>query len=166
MRSNSRNNHIKACLALSFLLFVNTPWVNAAALVLGKPDTVPVPAEEPRRPGQIPHSRVAHGSNDIAGTWLALATDRYPHGVLGDSFEASRLVVESREGKFLILDLPPYRVFEDLQPRLIDLDGDSRDEIIVVESDTRLGASLSVYGIVDGLLAKRTATPFLGRPNR
>jgi len=125
-----------------------------------------VPAEEPGRPGQIPHSRVARGSQDIAEAWLALATNRYPHGVLGDSIEASRLAVESRQGKFLSLDLPPHRVFEDLQPRLIDLDGDGRDEIIVVESDTRLGASLSVYGIVDGHLAKRTATPFIGRPNR
>jgi len=166
LRSNSRNNHIRACLALLFFLFACNPWISAAELVLEKLDTVPVPAGEPGRPGQIPHSRVAHGSNDIAGAWLAMATDRYPHSVLGDSFEASRLAVESRQGKFLILDLPPHRVFEDLQPRLIDLDGDGRDEIIVVESDTRLGASLSVYGIVDGLLAKRTATPFLGRPNR
>ena len=40
------------------------------------------------------------------------------------------------------------------------------DEIIVVESDTALGASLSVYGIVDKRLVRIAATPFLGQPNR
>jgi hypothetical protein len=50
------------------------------------------------RPDQLPHSRVAHGHKDIKAAWLSHPTDRYPHGVLGDALEASRLVVETRSG--------------------------------------------------------------------
>jgi hypothetical protein len=126
------------------------------------------PQERPaaKRPGQLPQSRVAHGYRNITAAWLAAPTDRYRHGVLGDELEAARLVVETRAGKRLQVDLPPTRVFEDLEPRLADVDGDSRDEIIVVESDTASGASLAVYGIVDDRLVRIAATPFLGRPNR
>jgi len=119
-----------------------------------------------KRPDQLPQSRVAHGYRNITATWLAGLTDRYRHGVLGDELEAARLVAETRVGKRLQVDLPLTRVFEDLEPRLADLDGDGRDEIIVVESDTALGASLSVYGIVDHRIVRVAATPFLGQPNR
>ncbi len=119
-----------------------------------------------KRPGQLPHSRVTEGSHDIARVWLAGPTDRYHHGVLGDELEASRLEVETSGGMSLQLTLPENRVFEDLEPRLADLNGDIRDEIIVVESDTASGASLAVYGVADGRLEKIAATPFLGRPYR
>ena len=115
---------------------------------------------------QLPHSRVARGDRDIAAAWLAGATDRYGHGVLGDALEASRLVVETRAGRRLQIELPAHRVFEDLEPRLADLDGDSRDEIIVVESDINLGASLAVYSVDADRLVKRAATAFLGQSNR
>lgn len=166
LRSKYQNTRIRAYSVFTIFLIAHISWVDAAELVLRELDTSPVQINEPGRADQIPHSHLAQGSKDIAGTWLALATNRYPHGVLGDALEASRLSVESRQGKILILDLPPNRVFEDLHPRLIDLDGDGRDEIIVVESDMGLGASLAVYGIVEGRLAKRSETPFLGRSNR
>ncbi len=128
----------------------------------------PVPRERVvmERPGQLPQSRVVRGSQDIGAVWLAGATNRYQHGVLGDDLEASRLVIEMRDGRSLSLELPAERVFEDLEPRLADLDGDNKDEVLVVESDTHLGASLAVYGVVDGRLMRRAATPFLGRSNR
>ena len=117
-------------------------------------------------PDQLPQSRIARGTNNITLAWLAGPTQRYRHGVLGDELEAERLVVETRSGMQLRVKLSSQRVFEDLEPRLADIDGDSRDEIIVVESDTKLGASLSVYGIIDGRLVRVTATPFLGQRYR
>jgi hypothetical protein len=107
------------------------------------------------KPGQLPQSRVVSGVRDIAVVWLAGATNRYQHGVLGDDLEASRLMIEMRDGRSLSVELPAERVFEDLEPRLADLDGDNKDEILVVESDTHLGASLTVYGVVDGCLMRR-----------
>ena len=119
-----------------------------------------------QQPGQLPGSRAVSGGHDIALAWLADATGRYRHGVLGDELEAATLAVVTATGRTLRYELPEQRVLEDLEPRIVDLDGDRRDEIIVVESDLTSGASLAVYGLRDGRLEKLAATSFLGRPNR
>lgn len=129
-------------------------------------DPPPPPPPAAPHPDQLPHSRIAHGAADIAAAWLAGPTARYPHGVLGDRLEAARLVVDIRTGQRIHVELPPARVFEDLEPRIVDLDGDGREEVLVVESDAALGAALAVYGVVDGQLARIAATPFIGQANR
>jgi hypothetical protein len=58
--------------------------------------------------------------------------------------------------------LPESRVFEDIAPRLADLDGDGAPEVITIESSVTKGARLAIYGQA-GLIA---ATPFIGRSNR
>ena len=153
-------------LVLSVFFFWCTATSPAADLEVRSIEPSPPEASKPEKPDQLPHSRVARGNSNISIAWLAGPTDRYRHGVLGDDLEATRLVVETRSGKRLQVDLPLRRVFEDLEPRLADIDGDSHDEIIVVESDTKLGASLALYGIVDGQLKRIAATPFLGQPYR
>lgn len=125
----------------------------------------PLAAAE-QRPDQLPGSRVARGDGDIAAAWLAGPTPRYDHAVLGDGLEAARLVVETRDGKTLVHALPASRVFEDLMPRLVDMDQDGDDEILVVETDSALGASLAVYGIAGERIVRRTATAFLGQSHR
>jgi hypothetical protein len=139
---------------------------HAAELKIRSAGPAPPVDSATEKPDQLPLSRVARGHRNITAAWFAGPTDRYRHGVLGDDLEAGRLVVETRSGKRLQVDLPPRRVFEDLEPRLVDVDGDSRDEIIVVESDKFLGASLAVFGIIDGRLLRLAATPFLGQPYR
>lgn len=119
-----------------------------------------------KKPDQLPHSRVAKGTNHIHMAWFGGATDRYQHGILGDTLEASQLLVQTQEGKQLTFSLPDNRVFEDLEPRLVDLDKDKKDEIIVIESDVNSGASLAVYAIVSGQLKAVASTPFLGQSNR
>lgn len=89
-------------------------------------------------------------------------TTRYAHGILGDSIEYGALVLGTDAGKSVTLRLPETRVFEDLQPRLIDVDRDGDNEVVVIESSLREGARLSIYDET-GLLA---ATPFIGRTNR
>jgi hypothetical protein len=155
---------------LVLMLSVHFCWCtvtsSAAELKVRSIESSPIVAPASEKPDQLPLSRVARGNRDIAVAWLAGPTDRYRHGVLGDDLEAMRLVVKTRSGKRLQVDLPPRRVFEDLEPRLADVDGNGRDEIIVVESDTKLGASLALYGIVDGQLKRIAATSFLGQPYR
>jgi hypothetical protein len=119
-----------------------------------------------RRPDQLPGSRVARGDGNIAVAWLAGPTRRYDHGVLGDGVEASRLAVETRDGKTIIHALPASRVFEDLMPRLVDLDQDGVDEILVVETDSALGASLAVYAVAGDRIVRQAMTPFLGQSYR
>ncbi|MCB1961320.1 MAG: VCBS repeat-containing protein [Rhodocyclaceae bacterium] len=131
--------------------------------VVAGPGAMPVAAV---MPDQLPHSVLARGGRDIAVAWLAAPTARYAHGVLGDALEAGALVVETRAGERLRFDLPPQRVFEDLALRLVDLDADGRDEIVLVESDLERGASLAVFGVVDGRLQRRAASPFIGRAHR
>ncbi|WP_294229658.1 VCBS repeat-containing protein [uncultured Shimia sp.] len=89
-------------------------------------------------------------------------TTRYAHGVLGDAIEYGTLELTLKDGKRLALTLPQDRVFEDIAPRLMDMDGDGAPEVIVVESSQTGGARLSIYD-ENGL---RAATPHIGQRNR
>lgn len=89
-------------------------------------------------------------------------TDRYDHGILGDDLEWAALVLTLRGGSKVTLRLPNSRVFEDLEPRLADVDGDGAPEVIVIETDLARGASLAIYDAK----GKRTATPYIGRTHR
>jgi len=94
---------------------------------------------------------------DVVSARFDDPTNRYGHGVLGDTPEWGTLVLKA-SGKTVRITLPQSRVFEDLRPRLADVTGDGAREAIVVESDARLGARLAVYG-PNGLV---TATPPIG----
>ncbi|QUS37024.1 FG-GAP repeat domain-containing protein [Falsirhodobacter algicola] len=99
---------------------------------------------------------------------LAAPTDRYPHGILGSIKPQGELVADLADcgGCAIGIRLPQTLVFEDFAPRLVDLDGDGRPEIVVVESDLQKGSRLAVWTVrrVDGAprLARRAATAFLG----
>jgi hypothetical protein len=89
-------------------------------------------------------------------------TSRYAHGILGDAVEWGALIMEAASGQVFRVRLPETRVFEDTEPRLVDVDGDGDSEVIAVETDVTLGARLSVYD-TEGLVA---ANDFIGRTNR
>ncbi len=90
-------------------------------------------------------------------------TTRYAHGVLGDAIEhgALELKLEGTAAR-TIIRLPQERVFEDTVPRIVDVDGDGRAEVVVVESHQNQGARLAIYNAA-GLVA---ATPYIGTRNR
>lgn len=128
--------------------------------------------------------RIARGARPVACLWLALLgfglsaapaladrvlsaryvdpTDRYAHGVLGDAIEWGGLEITLEGNRIRIVTLPQDHVFEDLAPRLADLDGDGNPEIIVVEADMARGAALAIYGPA----GKITETPQIGTRNR
>src|SRR5690606_3356641 len=87
-----------------------------------------------------------------AEAWLVAPTERYDHAALGDAIEAGGLLVRLRDGGERRLLLPESEVFEDLRPRLADLDRDGESEIVVVRSSLEEGAVLAVYGLVDDAL--------------
>jgi len=124
------------------------------------------PAEVPRPSDILPHSEIAVGNNDIALAWLAGATDRYPHGVLGDKLEASSVRVLTADRTPLEFVLREDSVFEDLTPRLIDVDHDGRDEILLVRSHQEAGASLLLLGIRGNRLVRLAESQAIGTPNR
>ncbi|MCH2094080.1 MAG: VCBS repeat-containing protein [Rhodobacteraceae bacterium] len=97
-------------------------------------------------------------------------TAPYGHGVLGDTPEWERLVVRALRGPAAgrpSVFTAPRQIFEDIAPRLIDLDFDGRDEIVTVQSSISEGARLAIFRLTDsGQLALISATPYIGRPFR
>ena len=98
--------------------------------------------------------------------WFSGPTNRYGHAVLGDTPEWGDLVYQDPAMGTRVFNLAQNRVFEDIAPRLADLDGDGVPEVVVVESDMSSGARLSVYAQDGEVLALKAAAPFIGRRNR
>ena len=113
---------------------------------------------------------VATPPHVITGATYAEPTTRYDHGVLGDAVEWGALALtvdmcsgcETKMVRDFVIRLPETRVFEDVGPRIVDLEGEGSPDVMVVESDHRLGARLAIYDEA-GLVA---ATGFIGRRNR
>ena len=114
----------------------------------------------------LPDAEVTKGKNNIRAVWLAAPTQRYDHGVLGDAIEAGSVEVKDDQNKRHTLNLPGNAVFEDRFARLMDLDGDGSDEIIVVKSDLNKGAALAVLILNAHGLEIAAETPPIGRANR
>ncbi|MDJ0822907.1 MAG: VCBS repeat-containing protein [Paracoccaceae bacterium] len=89
-------------------------------------------------------------------------TTRYPHGVLGDDVEYSALEVTLSDGRRLRVTLDTTLVFEDIAPRLADVDGDGLPEIVTVESHEALGARLTVWRYGSAGLRRVASTPHIG----
>jgi FG-GAP-like repeat len=138
--------------AMGLLVEPSTVQCGIATPVLATP-----PAQASKR---IPNSQVAHGKNDIVWAWLGTPTMRYPHKALGEITHAGSLhvLVAADNGKLLeiVHELPITRVFEDRIPRLVDLDGDGRDEIVLIESDALKGSATVVYALETSSTAKST----------
>lgn len=95
-------------------------------------------------------------------------TREYAHGVLGDAIEPKTLLVWDQRGAcaWAQIDAGDGHVFEDTAPRIVDLNGDGENEVIVVRSSVQKGAQLAVYGWIDAELKLLDATPYIGTRNR
>ncbi len=124
------------------------------------------PAQAKLPDGALPDGKVASGNGEIARAWLAEPVTRYDHGILGDKIEAGSLVIETRDGKVQTVRLKSDAVFEDLEPRLADLDRDGHDEVIVVKSYLKHGSALAVIAARRGKYEIVAETPPLGGPHR
>lgn len=113
------------------------------------------------------------------GDWVSRAcyeaprtTGLYGHDILGATPEWSGIRVTlgprgrralDHRGGTLAFETPDGTLFEDIAPRLADLDGDGRPELIVVQADHRKGARLVAAGLGGRPYA---ATPFIGQSHR
>lgn len=105
-------------------------------------------------------------STGIESAWYDDATDRYAHGVLGDAIEPSSLVLNDGMGCTLSVVLDPVHVFEDLMPRLADIDKSPGVEVITVRSHQDYGAQIAVYQLAGDAIQLLATTPYIGTANR
>lgn len=101
------------------------------------------------------------------GNWSATfdrPVERYGHAIMGDVSEWERLCL-SNSIEQACVTLSKDSIFEDMEPRLFDIDKDGDPEAIVVESKLGMGAALVVYDLENGQLT-RTASPNIGTQNR
>jgi len=115
---------------------------------------------------RLPDGLVTTGQHDIAAAWLTGPSGIYGHGVLGDAIEATGFAVKMRDGRILSYRLSGASVFEDRRARLADLDGDGRDEIIVVRSYLTRGAALAAFRVEGYRLEWVAETPPIGVAHR
>lgn len=124
-----------------------------------------VPAE-PSRPGMLTDGEVVRGTRQVRTAWLTGESRAYRHGVLGDHIEATGLAVELNDGRRLEYKLPQDSVFEDRYPRLVDLDRDGRDELLVVRTYLQKGGALMLFSAGPGGLKPIAEMAPLGRRHR
>lgn len=112
----------------------------------------------------LPDSRIAVSADGLLAV-LAGATTRYPHGVLGDDLEASRVVIIDSESAEIVGEaiVPEPSVIEGISAIWGDADGDGDDEILVTISNSDVGAALAVFDDDGSLVAEG---PPIGRSNR
>ncbi|HXF53711.1 MAG TPA: VCBS repeat-containing protein [Hyphomicrobiaceae bacterium] len=124
------------------------------------------PYKRPRIDSPLPDGKVARGSRNILAAWFSDPTPRYRHFVLGSEHEASALVVSTSDRRVYRLTLAADSVFEDREPRIVDVDGDGNDEVIVVRSYIKSGAALAVAAVRGHALEIVAETPPIGMPFR
>jgi VCBS repeat protein len=110
--------------------------------------------------GALPDALIASGGKKTARAWLAEPTHRYPHGVLGDTVEAGRLVIERWGRARAVLRLGDDAVFEDIGPRIADLGGIER--LIAIKSYLDRGSALAIVDAKSATIVAETLP--IGRP--
>jgi hypothetical protein len=135
----------------------------------------PVLADVAQMSAQGPHPAVGAQLPWPVKATLSDPTERYPHKVLGRIPAFTSLTVTAEVctdcaapqiTAALTLDAP--LVFEDVAPRLWDVTGDGRPEVVVVQSHESLGARLTVWALRDPgqpdapLFRMLAATDFIG----
>jgi hypothetical protein len=113
----------------------------------------------------MPEGQIAVSPDERVFAQYAQPVTRYQHGILGDALEASQLVAVI-DGKPFVLTLGPEYVFEDICPRLADVNGDGNWELITIRTHLDRGAGIAVYALRDDSLRVLTQLPEIGTRNR
>ena len=129
------------------------------------PPPANLPFKRPKTDNPTRDGTRARASRNIMAAWFSGLVPRYRHSPFGIIEQhPDTLTVSLADRRVLRFTLPPDSVFEDRAPRIADLDGDGRDEIIVVRSTQKKGSALAVIGVKGSALAIIAATPPLGTP--
>ena len=147
---------------------------NAVAFLFIALITVSCEVDEPSCPDSeqlvagfelLPEKRVANDQGAGLTARYIYPVDRYTHGILGDAIEAGALLVTQCD-QMMIYKLDTLHVFEDLQPRLVDVTNDGTPEIITILTSVTEGASVAVFQIDSDSLMLKAQSDYIGRRNR
>lgn len=114
---------------------------------------------------QLPERQISIGRTHGIFAQYAQPTAKYGHNILGDSIEAQQLVV-LRDGITYTHTLGDPYVFEDIKPRLFDVDNDGQMEIITIRTHVAKGAGIMIYKIVNNALTEFAWVEEIGIPHR
>ena len=107
----------------------------------------------------------ALGPRNIQAAWFSGAIVRYRHSPFGiNELHPDTITVSLADRRVMRLTLPADSVFEDRSPRIADIDGDGRDEILVIRSYQKKGSALAVIAVSGDKLEIVAETPALGQP--
>ncbi|MBX2875197.1 MAG: VCBS repeat-containing protein [Saprospiraceae bacterium] len=113
----------------------------------------------------MPEEQMAISKDSTTYAQYSLPVTRYRHGILVDQVEAGQLVVVL-DGKFYDLTLEDTYVFEDIRPRLADVDADGVLEIVTIRSHLSNGAGIAIYKVLDDQLQEYARVEEIGLANR
>ncbi len=114
---------------------------------------------------QLPEKSISISSDSSTYAQYAMPTDKYAHAILGDGIEGEQLVVFNG-GQFYDLILANDFVFEDIRPRLFDVDSDGQLEFITIRTHVSLGAGIAIYKLVNNELIEYATVDEIGSSNR
>ena len=114
---------------------------------------------------QMPEEAITISQDSTVWAQYASPTDKYAHGILGDRIEAGQLVVAAN-GQILDVTLDSLYVYEDVRPRLYDVDGDGELEVIAIRSHIDLGGGVVIYKIEEDTLVEYAYVEEIGSRNR
>ena len=113
----------------------------------------------------MPERLISESSDSRVFAQYVNPTDKYTHGVIGDRIEAEGMVV-AVDGVFYELQLNEDQVFEDIRPRLYDVDGDGQLEFITIRTNVATGAGIAIYKIRNNQLEEYASVTEIGSFSR
>ena len=114
---------------------------------------------------QLPERQISVNNANTVYAQYAQPTTRYNHSILGDSIEAEQLVV-LMDGSTYTHTLGNQYVFEDIKPRLFDVDNDGQMEIVTIRTHVTKGAGIMIYKIMNNVLTEFAWVEEIGIPYR
>ncbi len=118
----------------------------------------------PKHDNTLRDGRVARGNRNILAAWFSEPTRGYARHALGGEVEPKMLVVSTAKRLILRFKLPKHSVFEDREPRIVDVDGDGLDEVLVVRSYFTKGSAVAIIGVKGATLSIVAETEPTGMP--
>lgn len=141
-------------------------------IACGDDDIIPVPINTQIVLSQLsdnydllPEMMVAVDPDSTTFAQYAQPTNKYLHGILGDQVEAEQLVVVEG-GVFYELTLDSLHLFEDIRPRIYDVDNDNQPEYITIRTHVQRGGAIAIYKVINGQLTELSSIDEIGIPNR